>query len=110
MQAAGTSNPSEGIIWPDRQIQRKYDKHAADFGIAGRCTPQKATEFKQALKDFVDQPDTLKIQGTYRGQPITLYTDPSYGRVVLVSPGGEFVSGWTLNTDQSSNLKQRHSL
>ena len=110
MQAGNTPNPSEGILWPDRQIQRKYGKHAADFGIVGHYTPQTAEQFRQALKDFVDQPDTLKVQGTYRGQPVTFYTDPSYGKVVLVSPGGEYVSGWTLNTDQSGNLRQRHSL
>ena len=110
MQAVGNSNPSKDIIWPDRQIQRKYDKHAADFGIVGHYTPQTAGQLKQALKDFVDQPDTLKIQGTYRGQPVTFYTDPSYGKVVLVSPGGDYVSGWTLNADQSGNLKQRRSL
>ncbi len=91
-------------------MQRKYSKHAADFGVAGNYTPQSAEQFKQALKDFVDQPDTLKIQGTYRGQPVTLYTDPSYSRVVLVSPSGEFVSGWKLNADQGNNLMQRHSL
>ena len=98
------------MIWPDRQVQRKYDKHAADFGVAGHYTPQTAEQFRQALKDFVDQPNALKLQGTYRGQPVTFYTDPGYGRVVLASPDGKFVCGWTLNTDQSGNLKQRHSL
>ena len=102
--------PSENITWQDRQIQRKYSKHAADFGVCGNYTPQSAEQFKQALKDFVDQPDTLKIHGTYRGQAVTLYTDPSCSKVVLVRPSGEFVSGWKLNTDQSNNLRQRHSL
>ncbi len=110
MQAGDTPSPSKDIAWPDRQIQRKYGKHAADFGVVGPYTLQTAEQFEQALKDFVDQPDTLRIQGTYRGQSATPYTDPSYGKVVLVSPGGEFVSGRTLNTDQSSNVKQRHSL
>jgi len=110
LQTISSLKPSEGIAWPDRQIQRKYGKHATDFGIAGNYTPQSAEHFKQALKDFVDRPDILKIQGTYRGQPVTLYTDSSYSRVVLVSPRGELISGWTLNMDQSDNLKQRHSL
>ena len=101
---------SDGIVWPDRQIQRKYGKHATDFGIAGTYTTQSAESFKQALRDFVDRPDILEIQGTYRGQPVALYTDPNYRRVVLVSPSGEFISGWRLNTDQSDNLKQRLSL
>ncbi len=94
----------------------KPDVHATN-GQAARTgewlrhySPQNAEWFKQVLKDFVDQPDAFKIQGTYRGQSVTLYTDPSYGKVVVVSPGGVFVSGWRLNTDQSRNLRQRHSL
>ena len=110
IQAGATPSPSKDITWLERQIQRRYGKHAADPGVVGPYTPQTAEQFKQALKDFVDQPDILKVQGTYQGQPVTRYTGPSYGKVVMVSPGGEFISGWTLNTDQSDNLKQRHSL
>ena len=109
MQEGDTPTPSEATAWPDRQLQRKYDKRAADFGIVGRHTRPTAEQFKQALKDFVDQPDTLKPQGTYRGQPATFYTDPRYGKMVLVSPDGDHISGWTLNTDQGSNLRQRRS-
>lgn len=105
----GNLKPSDSITWTDRQLQRKHNKHAADFGVSRNCTPHSAKQFKQALKDFVDQPHTVKIQGTYRGQPVTLYTDLGYSKVVLVSPGGEFVSGWKL-ADQRNNLKQRHSL
>ena len=60
MQETGISNSSKNIAWSDRQIQRKYDKHAADFGVVGHHSPKTAEQFKQALKDFVDQPDTLK--------------------------------------------------
>ena len=110
MQVVGNSRLSDSITWTDRQLQRKHGKHAADFGVSRSYTSQSAKQFKQALKDFVDQPYTIKVQGTYRGQPVTLYTDRGYSKVVLVSPGGEFVSGWKLNAHQSNNLKQRHSL
>ena len=85
---------SDHVVWPDRQIQRKFEKHASDFGIGGNYTPQNAEQFKQVLRDFLDQADILKIQGTDRGQAVTLYTDPGYGTVVLVSPRGELSSGW----------------
>jgi len=110
VQVVGDLKLSDSITWTDRQLQRKHGKHAADFGVSGNYTPQSARQFKQALKDFVDQPYTVKIQGTYRGQPVTFYTDLGYSKVVLVSPSGEFVSGWQLNADQGNNLKQRHSL
>lgn len=66
--------------------------------------------FKQALEDFVNRPGVFKMQGAYRGNPVTIYTDPGYSTAVLVSPHGEFVSGWRLNADQSKNLKDRNSL
>lgn len=39
VQPTGASKPSDGITWPDRQLQRKFDKHAADFGVGGTYNP-----------------------------------------------------------------------
>ena len=79
MQSPKGSRPSEEITWSDRQLQRKYDKHAADFGVSGNYTAGNASRFKLALESFVDQPGILKANGTYRGHAVTLYTDPGYG-------------------------------
>lgn len=101
---------STTIQWPSRQVRRKFEKHAADFGVAQNYTPQAMERFKQALMHFVDRPGMLEIQATFRRQPVTAYTDQGYSMVVLVSPLGEFVSGWKLNEDQSRNLRWRKSL
>ena len=60
--------------------------------------------------DFVDRSGTLKIQATFRGQPVTVYTDSAYATIVLVTSHREFISGWRLNVDQSRNLRLRKSL
>ena len=101
---------SASVDWPDRQLQRKYDKHAADFGIVGNYAPDSADRFRRALIDFVDQPDNVVSRALYRGRPVIVHIDAAYATVVLVTTGGEFISGWKLNADQSRNLRGRGTL
>jgi len=44
-----------------------------------------------------------KTAGTYRGNPVTHYLDPSTGLNVIVDPAGVFVSGWKLGPAQLQN-------
>lgn len=40
------------------------------------------------------------ISGTYRGNPVTHYIDPSTGVNVMADPTGRYVSGWQLGAEQ----------
>ena len=92
------------------QIEKKFDKHAADFGItAPRGTPG-FDEFEQAVRSHVHDPATIHIDGTYRAGPAIINYNPNTGLAVIQNPSGEFVSGWRLSPEQVANVLQRGSL
>lgn len=106
---AVTLSEVPGISFTARQLASKF-KHAEDFGIAGKFNTQNAQLFQQALSTFVDDPATLHITGTYRGDPMILNVQPQSGLVVLQQEGGQFVSGWQLQAKQLVNVLTRGSL
>ena len=44
------------------------------------------------------------ITGTYRGNAVTHYLNPSTGLNVITDPAGKFVSGWKLSAGQLQNV------
>jgi hypothetical protein len=92
------------------QIEKKLDKHAADFGITAPRGTAGFDEFEHALRSQVQDPATLHIDGTYRGDPAIINYNPNTGLAVIQKPSGEFVSGWRLSPEQASNVLQRGSL
>jgi hypothetical protein len=102
----GSSQPgaaSRVLLRTPEQLQAKF-KHAADFGVTGNYSKAKAVEFSQAIHQHVNSPGVRMIQGTYRGQSVTHFLDPSSGLDVIVDPAGTFISGWRLNTAQLQNV------
>jgi hypothetical protein len=93
-----------------RQIEEKYSQHAKDFGVDEPRGRAGFDKFDQAIRQVVNDPDTLHIQGTYRGQPAILNYDPDSGLCVIQSPDGRFISGWKLSSGQAQNLLTRGSL
>ncbi len=91
------------------QLQRKF-KHAEDFGINGNYNPANAQAFGQAISQHVSAPGTVRIEGTYRGQPVVHYLDPSTGLNVIVRPSGQFITGFRLNPAQLQNVQTRRAL
>jgi hypothetical protein len=83
------------------QLQAKF-KHAPDFGIPGNYNKANAQAFKDALIAHIDAPDTQIIVGTYRGNPVTHYFNPTTGNNVIVDTAGDFVSGWHLSPIQAN--------
>ena len=83
------------------QIQRKFG-HAADFGVSGDYNPANAASFVSALSNHIANADAMT--GTYRGIPATHYFDPNTGPNVMVSPAGDFISGWKPNPTQIESL------
>jgi hypothetical protein len=91
------------------QIESKY-KHAADFGVSDPRGRTGFDNFDRAVKQVVDDPATLHIQGTFRGQPAILNYNPNSGLCVIQSPDGKFISGWELDPEQAANVMSRGTL
>ena len=91
------------------QLQAKF-KHAGDFGVSGNFNKANAAKFEQALTAHVNAEGTKVIQGTYRGNAVTLHVDPTSGRTVMSDRSGNFISAWKLNEKQLENVIRRGSL
>jgi Colicin D len=92
------------------RIEKKFDKHAEDFGVTEPRGKSGFDEFEQAVRSQVEDPATLHINGTYRGDPAIINYNPNTGLAVIQKPSGEFVSGWRLSPEQAANVLQRGSL
>lgn len=93
----------------DKQLQKKF-KHAKDFGVEGNYSKANADKFKKSIEDHVANPNTKVVNGTYKGQPATIYTDPNSGLAVITKPNGDFVSGWKLSPDQLGHVMSHGNL
>jgi hypothetical protein len=91
------------------QLQAKF-KHAAKFGVTGNYNKKNVEAFVAALQTHLGDPDTIIIQGTYRGDCVTHFYNPKTQLNVIRNPQGEFVSGFRLNDEQAMNVSTRGSL
>lgn len=91
------------------QIEKKF-KHATDFGVTEPRGKGGFDQFEHAIKSHMDNPSTIHINGTYRGDPAIINYDPNTGLAVIQKPTGEFISGWRLDPQQTANVLQRGSL
>jgi hypothetical protein len=91
------------------QIESKY-KHAADFGVTEPRGKAGFEAFENAVKQHVDDPATMHINGTYRGEPAILNYNSNNGLVVVQSPTGEFISGWRVSPAQATNILNQGKL
>ncbi|MBF6064932.1 hypothetical protein IU494_30260 [Nocardia terpenica] len=92
-----------------KQVEKKY-KHAPDFGVTDPRGKGGFDKFAQAVKWVVDDPATIHIKGSYRGQPAILNYDPNGSLIVVQDMDGQFVSGWKLNDDQTQSVLNRGKL
>jgi hypothetical protein len=85
------------------QVESKY-KHAEDFGVTDPRGSAGFNKFDNALKQFIDNPETVHINGEYRGNPAILNYDPKTGLCVVQAPDGSFVSGFKLSPEQLQHV------
>lgn len=104
------SGPGTPITTTRSQIEKKFDKHASDFGVDEPRGRPGFDAFEDAIQQHVNDPSTLHITGTYRGDPAIINYNPTTGLAVIQKPTGEFVSGWKLDPRQVANVLQRGSL
>ena len=103
------STPKSFINASNSQLQKKF-KHAGDFGVSGNYSKANVQNFRNALNDHKANQNTIKIEGTYRGNDVNFYYNSKNNLNVIESKSGDFVSGWKLNKSQAKNIKKQKSL
>ena len=93
-----------------RQIERKYSKHAADFGVDLPRGVAGFDEISRRIRDLVEAPTTRHTRILYRGEPAIANYDPTTRLVVLQREDGSFLSGWQLSPDQFGYVATRRYL
>jgi RHS repeat-associated protein len=104
--ARGTQGVLSRIVhFTQRNLQKGFTKHGADFGLSGKWNPNRAVEFSRAVNQHINRPGIRTIAGTYRGNPATHYLDPKTGLNVIADPAGNYVSGWRLGAEQLKSVR-----
>lgn len=99
----GSNSVNKVITFTEKQLQKKF-KHAADFGIQGNYNKKNAQLFKNAIAQHINNANVKTISGTYRGNPVNFFVDPSTGLNVLTTDTGKFISGWKLSSEQLNDV------
>jgi hypothetical protein len=94
------------IITINKQIQKKYIKHARDFGIQKNYSLQNAKLFKIAVENHLQSSTTKVRSGTFRKKrSVFHYFDQQTDlNVMFDEKTGDFISGWRLNESQIKAL------
>ena len=91
------------------QLEAKY-KHAVDFGVKASRGSAAFSQFGKKVDAFVNARSTLRVVGTYRGNPAILNYNGASRLVVVQSPNGAFVTGFRMSEGQLQNVVARRSL
>jgi hypothetical protein len=99
----------------DRSVlQSKYDAHAADFGITGNRTNVTLQQFRDALHNHVQNPNSETVVERYtrlQGEDkVFHHYNPNTRLNVIQKPNGDFVSGWRLGPEQRGYMQATGAL
>lgn len=101
---------SRRISFRETQLRDKF-KHAAAFGVKGGYSLRTARAFADAIEEHVRSPETILIEGTYRGnRRVRLFVSTGDGRMVMTDLSGDFVSAWILSDLQLRWVIERGTL
>jgi len=92
------------LLRTERNMQKGFSKHGADFGLSGNWNKRKAAEFSRVIHQHVNSPYTQVIPGTYRKQSIINYLDARTGLNVYTDLNGNYGSAWRLSSEQLSSV------
>lgn len=104
------TSPGTQLTTSRGQIEKKFDRHAADFGVVTPRGKSGFQAFENAVRQQINDPATLHINGTYEGDPAIINFNPNSGLAVVQKLNGEFVSGWRLGDDQIRSVLERGML
>ena len=86
-------------------MSKKYDAHAADFGITGNRNKATLAQFEDAMKNHMTDPDTKIYRFNYRGQgPAVGFINPTNNKMVMLHTDGKFWSAYQLGDNQFMNI------
>jgi hypothetical protein len=105
----GTADPEEGpssriLNFTGRALQKGFDKHGSDLGLSGNWNPGRAAEYSRAIHEFINSPEVIALEGTYRGSPVIHYFNPATGVNVISTPSGGYVTAFSLGVEQLQAL------
>jgi RHS repeat-associated protein len=102
---SSASAPSSRVLgFTARDLQKGFTKHGADFGITGNWNTGRAVEFSRAVNQHINSPGVRAITGTYRGDAVIHYLNPTSGLNVISDMAGNYVSGWKLGANQLKSV------
>jgi hypothetical protein len=106
-----TDQTARPLVTDIGQLEKKY-KHASQlFDLPANGNPRHWPVFEQRMREFADAASTVRVTGTYRGEPAILYVDSvDMRRVVMARPNGDFWSAWSLSPNQARYVWERHAL
>ena len=107
--ATNTGADLPGLSASRAQLEAKF-KHAADFGVAETRGAAGFDAFGKAVDSFVADSSTVRVAGTYRGNPAILNYNPASARVVVQATDGTFISGWQMSPAQLRSVITKASL
>ncbi|MGU9823329.1 S-type pyocin domain-containing protein [Pseudomonas sp. LF090] len=96
-----------------KQLDKKYLKHASDFGIDDtRKNSATLTKFRDAINRHLEDQETVP-KGTYLlAEGSSVYFNPKTNNVVILDKNGNFLSGWKIEpgTQQFINYVEKGNL
>jgi hypothetical protein len=104
LKGAKAANARASFTLTDKQVQKKFQKHAADFGVQGNWNPANAKQFRTSLENHVKDTANEVVVGRYHGAPALIHVNPVTGLAVVTDKGGAFISGWKLGAEQLRNV------
>ncbi|WP_371785161.1 RHS repeat-associated core domain-containing protein [Streptosporangium subroseum] len=88
-----------------KTMSKKFDAHAAQFGITGNRNKASMQAFEKAMRDHMAAPGTKIYRFDYRGQGIAVgFIDTSSGKMVMLHADGTFWSAWNLGAKQLAGI------
>lgn len=89
-----------GVSVTTDKLQHIYDRHAGDFGLSGNKNPEQLQKLDDAIAAHVNDPDTRRIPGQYRGQDADIYLNSRTNNVVVTDKSGNVVAGFKASPAQ----------
>ena len=92
------------VTFDEKQLEKKFMKHAGDFEVCGACNSQSISEWRKALESHVLSSRIKEIKGSYRGNPVIHLFDSATSLNVICTEDLIFISGWKLSLPQVEAL------
>ncbi|UYA60185.1 hypothetical protein NAL19_2031 [Pectobacterium sp. F1-1] len=94
------NDPLDSDRFTRKQLDKKYLKHAKDFGIVDtRKNSETLTKFRDAIITHLEEKETFE-KGTYLlVKDSKVFFNPKTNNVVVMDKDNKFISGWKLDVD-----------